>query len=50
MARALALGLTCLVLTLGGTACTPPLVGPTPGAGYRGNRTIRANSPGFNVQ
>ena len=35
MARHLALVLTCLVLTLGGTACTPKLVGPTPGAGYR---------------
>src|SRR5262245_55885472 len=35
MARHLALVLTCLVLMLGGTACTPKLVGPTPGAGYR---------------
>jgi len=35
MARYLALVLTCLVLTLAGTACTPKLVGPTPGAGYR---------------
>jgi len=25
----------CLVLMLGGTACAPKLVGPTPGAGYR---------------
>src|SRR5712691_13323879 len=31
----MALVLTCLVLTLGGTACAPQLVGPTPGAGYR---------------
>jgi hypothetical protein len=35
MARYLAPVLTCLVLTLGGTACTPKLVGPTPGTGYR---------------
>src|SRR5215468_12719701 len=35
MVRHLALILTCLVLTLGGTACAPKLVGPTPGAGYR---------------
>ena len=35
MARRMALVLTCLVLTLGGTACAPKLVGPTPGAGYR---------------
>lgn len=35
MRRHIALVLTCLVLTLGGTACTPQLVGPTPGAGYK---------------
>jgi hypothetical protein len=35
MVRRMALVLTCLVLTLGGTACAPKLVGPTPGAGYR---------------
>jgi hypothetical protein len=35
MARRMALVLTCLVLTLGGTACAPKLMGPTPGAGYR---------------
>ena len=35
MVRHLALVLTCLVLMLGGTACAPKLVGPTPGAGYR---------------
>ena len=35
MARHIALVLTCLVLMLGGTACAPKLVGPTPGAGYR---------------
>src|SRR5262245_55801324 len=35
MVRHLTLVLTCLVLTLGGTACAPKLVGPTPGAGYR---------------
>ncbi len=35
MARRMALVLTCLVLMLGGTACAPKLVGPTPGAGYR---------------
>jgi len=35
MARRIAPVLTCLVLTLGGTACAPKLVGPTPGAGYR---------------
>jgi hypothetical protein len=35
MARRMTLVLTCLVLTLGGTACAPQLVGPTPGAGYR---------------
>ena len=35
MIRHLALVLTCLVLTLGGTACAPKLVGPTPGTGYR---------------
>src|SRR5262244_1188366 len=35
MARRMALVLTCLALTLGGTACAPKLVGPTPGTGYR---------------
>src|SRR5215472_11541399 len=35
MARHMALVLICLVLLLGGTACVPKLVGPTPGAGYR---------------
>ena len=35
MARYMALVLMCLVLMLGGTACAPKLVGPTPGAGYR---------------
>ena len=35
MVRYLALVLTCLVLTLGGTACAPKFVGPTPGTGYR---------------
>jgi len=35
MVRYLALILTCLVLTLGGMACAPKLIGPTPGAGYR---------------
>jgi len=35
MVRRIALVLTCLILTLGGTACAPQLVGPTPGAGYR---------------
>jgi len=35
MVRHLTLVLTCLVLALGGTACAPKLVGPTPGAGYR---------------
>src|SRR6266849_2335672 len=35
MARRMALVLTCLVLTLGDTACAPKLVGPTPGTGYR---------------
>ncbi len=35
MARRMALVSTCLVLILGGTACAPKLVGPTPGAGYR---------------
>src|SRR5215510_16255274 len=34
MVRQLALVLTCLVLMLGGMACAPKLVGPTPGAGY----------------
>jgi hypothetical protein len=31
----MALVLTCLILTLGGIACAPKLVGPTPGSGYR---------------
>jgi hypothetical protein len=35
MVRRMALVLTGLILTLGGTACAPRLVGPTPGAGYR---------------
>src|SRR5215831_10166328 len=35
MVRRMSLVLTCLILTLGGTACAPQLVGPTPGAGYR---------------
>jgi hypothetical protein len=35
MARYMALILMCLVLMLGGPACAPKLVGPTPGAGYR---------------
>src|SRR5215471_10880311 len=35
MGRRMALVLTCLILTVGGTACAPQLVGPTPGAGYR---------------
>ena len=35
MVRRMALVLMCLILTLGGTACAPTLVGPTPGAGYR---------------
>ncbi len=34
MARHMALVLICLVLMVGGTACAPKLVGPTPGAGY----------------
>jgi hypothetical protein len=34
MARYMALILMCLVLMLGGPACAPKLVGPTPGAGY----------------
>ena len=34
MARYMALVLMCLVLMLGGPACAPKLVGPTPGAGY----------------
>jgi len=34
MARHMALVSMCLVLLLGGTACAPKLVGPTPGAGY----------------
>lgn len=36
----LVLVLTCRVLTLGGTACTPKLVGPTPGAGYQFAREV----------
>src|SRR5215510_5912005 len=35
MVRHMALVLMCLILTWGGTACAPQLVGPTPGAGYR---------------
>ena len=35
MVRRRALVLMCLILTLGGTACAPQFVGPTPGAGYR---------------
>src|SRR5215470_13854515 len=35
MVRRMALVLMCLILTWGGTACAPQLVGPTPGAGYR---------------
>jgi Bacterial Ig-like domain (group 1) len=35
MAQHMALVSMCLVLMLGGTACAPKLVGPTPGAGYR---------------
>jgi len=35
MVRHMALVWMCLILTLGGTACAPQLVGPTPGAGYR---------------
>ena len=35
MVRRMALVLTGLILLLGGTACAPQLVGPTPGAGYR---------------
>ena len=35
MARYMALISMCLVLMLGGPACAPKLVGPTPGAGYR---------------
>jgi hypothetical protein len=34
MARYMPLLLMCLVLMLGGPACAPKLVGPTPGAGY----------------
>jgi hypothetical protein len=34
MARHMALVSMCLVLMLGGTACAPKLVGPTPGSGY----------------
>jgi len=35
MAQHMALVSMCLILLLGGTACAPKLVGPTPGAGYR---------------
>lgn len=35
MAQHMALVSMCLVLLLGGIACAPKLVGPTPGAGYR---------------
>src|SRR5262245_3113449 len=34
MARRIALVVVCLGLTLGGTACAPQRVGPTPGSGY----------------
>ena len=34
MTRRITLVLVCLGLTLGGVACKPPLVGPTPGSGY----------------
>src|SRR4029077_20399331 len=34
MTRHMTLVLMCLVLVLGGTACAPKLVGPTPGSGY----------------
>jgi hypothetical protein len=34
MAQHMALVSMCLVLMLGGMACAPKLVGPTPGAGY----------------
>jgi hypothetical protein len=34
MVRCLRLVLACLVLGLGGVACAPKLVGPTPGSGY----------------
>ena len=53
MAHSLALVLTCLVLTLGGTACTPQLVGPIPVAGYRFalevSDTILWMGPGLSV-
>jgi len=53
MARPVALVLTCLVLTLGGTACAPQLVGPTPAAGYRFSlevsETIIWMGPGLSV-
>jgi hypothetical protein len=34
MVRRIAMILVCLGLTLGGAACAPTLVGPTPGSGY----------------
>ena len=34
MVRRITLVLVCLVLGLGGVACAPKLVGPTPGSGY----------------
>jgi hypothetical protein len=34
MVRRITLVLVCLVLGLGGAACAPKLVGPTPGSGY----------------
>ena len=34
MVRYMALVLMCLILVLGGAACAPKLVGPTPSAGY----------------
>jgi hypothetical protein len=34
MVRRMTLILACLVLGLGGVACAPKLVGPTPGSGY----------------
>jgi hypothetical protein len=34
MVRRMTLVLVCLVLGLGGTACAPKLVGPTPDSGY----------------
>jgi hypothetical protein len=34
MVRRMTLVLVCLVLVLGGAACVPKLVGPTPGSGF----------------